>query len=132
MALALVLGGALGTGCGGDDDGDLATFCARAEAAGVEDRFTGLDPTDVDAALPAFRAALDAERELADVAPPAARRDVEVLVDYLDDLVAGLEDAADQGAGGDVRPDVYDDLAPRADQVEAAGDRLELFVAASC
>lgn len=133
VALAAVALSVLGAGCGGDDDdgGNLAAFC---EAAQDTDRFEAvfddLDPTNVEAAEATFRTARDAQEALRDLAPEAARGDIEVVIAFVDDLIAGLEPGGTVDEQG--RPNVYQSLRPRFDEVEAAGDRLRVYVESSC
>jgi len=130
LAAALVLLLLLG-GCGDDGSGDLAAFC---EAVGDPARFEGvfddLDPTDVDAARATFEAARAEQAALRDVAPEAARGDIEVVLAFVDDLIAGLEPGSARDEQG--RPSVYQSLRPRFDEVEAAGERLRVYVESTC
>lgn len=117
-------------GCSTSDDGDLEAFCAAAsDTERFQTVFDDLDPTDVDAAIAAFEEARATENELRSSAPEAVRADVDVLIRFFDDLIDGLE-AADPDSTG--RPAVYDELRPRFDQVEAASDRIELYVSTNC
>lgn len=128
--LAIVGAGAMLVACSDDGGGDdLAAFCATsADTGALAQRFATLDPRDVPTALATFTDALDAERRLADLAPEAIAADVEVLVEFLEDLVAGL-DATDPEAP---TPAIYEDLAPRSEAVTAASGRIEGFVEANC
>lgn len=116
-------------GCG--DDGDSATaFCTAAtDVESFAAVFESFDPDDHDAALDAFREARSIEIELRRHAPDAVRADLDLLVQFLDDVVEGLE-AADPDA--DERPAIYDKVATRIDQIEAASDRVETYVDANC
>ena len=131
MALAVATWGAA---CS-DDPGDTEAFCAAAsDRAAFESMFDDFDPTDVDAAVTTIRAAQDAQEGLAEAAPEAVQADVDILVGFLDDLAEGLESSqasAGQVPSGD-RPAVFDELRPRFDQVEAASDRIELYVSTNC
>ncbi|HEX4903438.1 MAG TPA: hypothetical protein VFV42_11550 [Acidimicrobiales bacterium] len=92
--------------------------------------FDDLDPVDVDAARTTFQQARTEQRALRDLAPSAARSDIDVLLDFVDDVLEGLEPGGpidDQG-----RPRVYQSLQPRFDEVEAAGDRLRVYVESNC
>jgi len=118
-------------GCSEDEPGDLAAFCAAVED---QDRFEAvfddLDPTDVAAARATFEEARVEQRELRDLAPAAAREDIDVVLAFVDDLIEGLSprgEVDDQG-----RPSVYQSLRPRFEEVEAAGDRLRAYVESSC
>jgi len=126
---ALVL---LGGACGDDgDDGDLAAFCdAVAEQERFEAVLDDLDPTDVAAARAAFEQARTEQRALRALAPDAARSDIDVVVSFVDDLLAGLEPGG--GIDEQGRPSVYQSLRPRFDEVEAAGDRLRVYVESNC
>lgn len=117
--------------CSSDEgSGDPEAFCAEAtEAAQLEELFADLDPTDVDAALATFTEARETEAELRSLAPEAVRSDVDILVDFLDDLIEGLE--TEVVSDGE-RPSVYDDLQPRFDQIEAASATLERYVETNC
>ena len=132
--LALVVGLLVvaGPGCGDDDEGgNLAAFCEAAQdTQRFETVFDDLDPTNVEAAEATFRTARDAQAALRDLAPEAARADIEVVIVFVDDLIAGLQPGGavdDQG-----RPNVYQSLRPRFDEVEAAGDRLRVYVESNC
>jgi hypothetical protein len=118
--------------CGGDDGtGDLAAFCdAARDQARFEDVFDDLDPTDTDAARATFARAREEHAALRDLAPPAARGDVEVLLAFVDDLIDGLGPDARMDEQG--RPSIYQALRPRFDEVESAGNRLRVYVESSC
>lgn len=122
---------AVGGAACSDDGSDQAAFCARSlDTSNFADTFADdFDATDVPAALAAFQTARDELQALRDLAPEAVRADIDVLLDYLDQLIAGLE-AADPES--DKRPAVYDELRGRADEVEAASGRIEQYVAANC
>lgn len=126
---ALVL---LGAACSDDDDpGNLAAFCAAAEdQQRFEAMFDELDPTDVDEARAAFERARAEQRALRDLAPQAARNDIDVVIGFVDDLIAGLEPGGRIDEQG--RPSVYQSLRPRFDEVESAGDRLRVYVETNC
>lgn len=121
---------ALGAACS-DDAGDLAAFC---DAVGDRERFEavfeGLDPEDVEAARSSFERARAEQRKLRDLAPDAARADVDVVLSFVDDLLAGLEPDAPVDEQG--RPSIYQSMRPRFDEVEAAGDRLRVYVESNC
>lgn len=122
---------ALGGACSDDEPGDLAAFCdAVADQERFEEVFDDLDPTDVRGARAAFEQARAEQRALRELAPEAARSDIDVVASFVDDLLAGLE----RGAGVDDlgRPSVYQSLRPRFDEVEAAGDRLRVYVESNC
>jgi hypothetical protein len=128
LAALLVLSGA---SCGGDDGGNVAAFCDTAsDTRHFEAVFDDLDPTNAEAAVATFEEARDAQAALRDLAPEAARGDIDVVIAFVDDLIAGL------GPDGDVdehgRPSVYQSLRPRFDEVEAAGDRLRVYVESNC
>jgi hypothetical protein len=131
-ALVVVASFAAAAGLGGcsDDDGDLAAFCAAAtDTTRFRTLFDDLEPGDVTGSLATFQAAHDAEERLRDDAPEAVRPDIDVLARFFADLVAGLE-AADPASGE--RPEIYDQLRPRFDQVEAASGRIGRYVDANC
>ena len=118
--------------CDGDEgsSGDPEAFCAAAvDAEQYETLFDGMDPTDVEDATLTFEAALEAERELRDVAPGAIRADADILVRFFEDLLAGLET---EDPSSPERPSIYEELRPRFDQVEAASTRIERYVATNC
>jgi hypothetical protein len=122
---------AVGGGCSDDDDGNLAAFCDAAEdTQRFEAVFDDLDPTNVEAAEATFRTARDAQEALRDLAPEAARGDVEIVIAFVDDLIAGLQPGGAVDEHG--RPNVYQSLRPRFDEVEAAGDRLRVYVESNC
>lgn len=128
---ALAALAALGTGCSDDDSGNLAAFCeAAADTQRFETVFDDLDPTNVPAAEATFRTARDAQTALRDLAPEAARSDIDVVIAFVDDLIAGLQPAGEVDENG--RPSVYQSLRPRFDEVEAAGDRLRVYVESNC
>lgn len=128
LLAVLALGGA---GCEDGDDGDLEAFCAAAEdTERFEAVFDDLDPTNVEAAEATFRTARDAQESLRDLAPEAARSDIDVVIAFVDDLIAGLQPGGDVDENG--RPSVYQSLRPRFEEVEAAGDRLRVYVESNC
>lgn len=121
----------LGAACRGDDGGDLAAFCSAVrDQERFEAVFDELDPTDVEAARAAFEQARAEQEALRELAPSAARGDIDVVIGFVDDLIAGLEPAAEVDEQG--RPSVYQSLRPRFDEVEAAGDRLRVYVESNC
>ena len=123
-ALALVV-----IGCGDDRSADEA-FCDDASDTGrFEEIFADFDPTDTESAIAAFRRARDTEIDLRRDAPEAIRADIDLLVQFLDDLVEGLE-AVDTSA--DERPAIYDEISQEVDQIEAASGRIETYVKANC
>ena len=116
--------------CSGSASGDPKSFCqAATDTARFSTIFDNLDPTNVDAALTAFQSARQTELELRADAPAAVRADVDVLIDFFDDLIRGLEAANRTNVE---RPKIYDELRPRFDQVEAASNRIELYVKTNC
>jgi len=118
-------------GCGDDGSGDLEAFCAAAaDRERFEAVFDDLDPTDVDAARATFEQARAEQEALRDLAPDAAREDVEVVLAFVEDLIDGLEPGGGRDERG--RPSVYQSLRPRFDEVEAAGERLQTYVETSC
>lgn len=126
-----VVAGTLALGACGDDGGGQESFCARsAEVSEFADTFgAGFDPLDVDAALEAFTEARDEEQALRDAAPEVIRADFDVLIDYLDQLIEGLE-AVDPDSTE--RPPIYDELRSRSDEVAAASGRIEQYVRTNC
>jgi hypothetical protein len=129
-ALLLAAIAVIATACN-DDDGDLAAFCEAADdTQRFEAVFDDLDPTNVEAAEATFRSARDAQEALRDLAPEAARGDIEVVIAFVDDLIAGLQPGGSVDEQG--RPSVYQSLRPRFDEVEAAGDRLRVYVESNC
>lgn len=132
-AVAAVLAITTLVGACGDDGGggDLAAFCdAAADQQRFETVFDDLDPTDVEGALATFREAREAQQALRELAPAAARNDIDVVIAFVDDLIAGLQPGRDIDGQG--RPSVYQSLRPRFDEVEAAGDRLRVYVDTNC
>lgn len=132
-AVAVTLAGLLAAGCGDDGggSGDLVAFCeAAVDHERFETMFDDLDPADVDGARAAFVEAREAQAQLRAVAPEAARGDIDVVIAFVDDLIEGLELAASTDEQS--RPSVYQSLRPRFDEVEAAGDRLDLYVDTNC
>lgn len=128
VATLALVGGACGDDEGG---GNLTAFCeAAADTQRFETVFDDLDPTNVEAARETFRTARDAQDGLRDLAPEAARADIDVVIAFVDDLVAGLQPGRDVDEHG--RPSVYQALRPRFDEVEAAGDRLGIYVESNC
>lgn len=116
-------------GCSGDAD-DQSAFCrAASDTASFEAIFADFDPTDTESAIAAFRAARDTEIDLRRDAPDAIRADIDLLVQFLDDLVEGLE-AVDTTATE--RPAIYDEISQEVDQIEAASGRIETYVKANC
>lgn len=114
----------------GDDSDDQSAFCdAASDTESFEAIFADFDPTDTDSAIAAFRKARDTEIELRRDAPDAIRADIDLLVQFLDDLVEGLE-AVDTTATE--RPAIYDEISTEFDQIEAASGRIETYVKANC
>lgn len=114
----------------GDDADDQSAFCdAASDTESFEAIFADFDPTDTDSAIAAFRKARDTEIELRRDAPDAIRADIDLLVQFLDDLVEGLE-AVDTTATE--RPAIYDEISTEFDQIEAASGRIETYVKANC
>lgn len=121
----------LAAACSDGSGGDLAAFCDAADdQQRFETVFDDLDPTDVEGALARFRDARAAQQALRDLAPDAARNDIDVVIAFVDDLIAGLRPGRDIDDHG--RPGVYQSLRPRFDEVEAAGERLRVYVEANC
>lgn len=115
--------------CGNDDD-PQTTFCdAASDTESFEAIFADFDPADTAAALEAFRTARDTEIDLRRDAPEAVRADIDLLVQFLDDLVEGLEGLDTSSTG---RPAIYDEISTEFDQVEAASARIETYVKANC
>lgn len=113
-----------------DDSDDQSAFCdAASDTESFEAIFADFDPTDTDSAIAAFRKARDTEIELRRDAPDAIRADIDLLVQFLDDLVEGLE-AVDTTATE--RPAIYDEISTEFDQIEAASGRIETYVKANC
>ncbi|WP_436792794.1 hypothetical protein [Actinospongicola halichondriae] len=115
--------------CGGDDDPQMAFCDAASDTDSFEAIFADFDPADTDAALEAFRTARDTEIDLRRDAPEAVRADIDLLVQFLDDLVEGLEDLDTSSTG---RPAIYDEISTEFDQIEAASGRIETYVKANC
>lgn len=128
---ALALAGALASaGCRGGAEGDLAAFCDLAtDQAQLGNVFEDLHPDDVEPALETFRSVRETQDRLRDLAPEAARADVEIVLSFVDSVVEGLE--ASDPASPDP-PDVYAELRPRFDEVEAASRRLTTYVDSNC
>ncbi len=127
LVVALAVSFALG--CSDEPDAQEA-FCEDArEATSLSSVFEDFDPDDVPSATEAFRNARDAEIELRRDAPEAVRADIDLLVQFLDDLVEGLE-RADPESGQ--RPAVYEEMRTEFDRVEAASERIEDYVSANC
>lgn len=114
-----------------DDGGDAASFCERsAQASEFADTFgDGFDPTDTTGALEAFIEAREEEQALRNSAPEAIRADFDVLIDYLDQLIAGLESVDPDSTE---RPPIYDELRGRNDEISAASGRIEQYVRTNC
>ncbi len=114
----------------GDDSDDQSAFCdAASDTESFEAIFADFDPTDTESAIAAFRKARDTEIDLRRDAPDAIRADIDLLVQFLDDLVEGLE-AVDTTATE--RPAIYDEISTEFDQIEAASGRIETYVKANC
>jgi hypothetical protein len=117
--------------CSDDESGDLAAFCAAVgDRARFDDVFDDLDPTDPETARATFAEAREQQEALRDLAPQAARPDIDVLLTFVDDLIDGLEPGSRVDEQG--RPSVYQSLRPRFDEVEAAGNRLRVYVETNC
>jgi hypothetical protein len=131
-AVAALLAVTLLAACNDDNaaEGDPEAFCAAADDhLEYEAVFEDLDPNDVTSATATFEVALQTERDLRADAPEAVRADIDILVRFFEDLLDGLE--AEDPTSPD-RPSVYDELRSRFDQVEAASDRIDNYVAANC
>ncbi len=129
VAVAVACGLASLAACGDDAD-PQARFCAAAsDTESFEAIFSDFDPADNDAALDAFRTARETEIGLRRDAPDAVRADIDLLVQFLDDLVEGLEDLDTSSTG---RPAIYDEISTEFDQIEAASGRIETYVRANC
>ena len=114
-----------------EDGGDIAAFCEAAnDTQRFETVFDDLDPSNVEAARETFRTAREAQVALRELAPEAARGDIDVVIAFVDDLIAGLQPGPEVDEHG--RPTVYQSLRPRFDEVEAAGDRLRVYVETNC
>lgn len=119
--------GALGA-CS-DDSPSREAFCAAAiEARSDTALFADFDPENPDAAIIDLNAALVVQRSLREKAPKAVRSDLDVVIDFVDDLVAGLS-AGDAGVG---RPEIYEQLLPRHGEVTEAAARLERYLDEAC
>ena len=132
---ALALAGAVAVSvsvgaCSDDDAPDPMAFCeAATETERFATMFDGLDPADVEGAIETFSAARETEEELRSLAPEAVQSDIGVIIRFLDDVLEGLR--SPEATAGE-RPPIYDELRPRFDQVEAASDRIELYVSTNC
>lgn len=130
LTLAVALGAATLAACSGDDDDPQAAFCdAASDTESFEAIFEDFDPADVPSALEAFRTARDTEIALRRDAPEAVRADIDLLVQFLDDLVDGLEAIEPDTTE---RPAIYEEISTDFDQIEAASDRIETYVTANC
>lgn len=129
VTTAVALVSTLLLGCGGDDDPQTAFCDAASDTESFEAIFEDFDPADVPSAVEAFRTARDTEIALRRDAPEAVRADIDLLVQFLDDLVDGLE-AIDPETT--TRPAIYDEISTDFDRVEAASERIETYVTANC
>lgn len=130
MALvsAAIACAALATSCR-DDSPSREAFCAAAkEARSDTSVFADFDPENADAAIIDLEAALAVQRSLREKAPKAVRSDLDVIIDFVDDLIAGLS-AGDAGVG---RPEIYEQLLPRHGEVAEASARLERYLDEAC
>ena len=126
LGLALVALTAATTVSACSDDAD---FCSLATDQQVADTLTEFNPDDIPGTLITLRDARDQEATLRDAAPDAIRADIDLLVSYLDDLIDGLEDV---DPNSEDRPQIFDELRPRNESINAASARIETYVIANC
>lgn len=114
-----------------DDAGSAEELCAAVrEQPGVTSAFAGFDPTDTEQALEQLRAARVTLGELRVAAPSEVRDDLTVEIDYLQDLVEGLETVDEHDTAETVAlvQRITDDHPGVAD----AAANLAAFAAESC
>lgn len=129
VALLLVIT-SFGVGACGDNGDDRSAFCRRAtDTDSFATTFAGFDPDDVEAARETLTEARDVEIRLRRDAPEAIRADLDLLVQFFDDLVEGLENV---DPDAEERPVIYDEVATRIDEIESASERIETYVEANC
>lgn len=115
--------------CGGDE-GSAEELCAALGDGSLSSTFQGFDPTDVPAALDQLRTARVQLGELRDAAPSEVRDDLSTEIDYVQDLIEGLEEV-DAGDDAAVVALVNRVVADHPD-VEQAAANLAEFEATSC
>lgn len=129
-ALAVAITAVALGACGNGDDDPQAAFCnAASDTESFEAIFDDFDPADVPSAIDAFREARDTEIDLRRDAPEAVRADIDLLVQFLDDLVDGLEAIEPDTT---TRPAIYEEISTDFDRIEAASERIETYVTANC
>ena len=88
----------LAASCAGDDDGDLARFCAEVEALRDDDPFADLPVASPQEMRSAFDDLTESVDRIVDAAPPEAETQADRYQDALDDVADHL-----RGAGFDPR-----------------------------
>lgn len=92
IARALVPVVVLGLVACGGDGGSAEKLCETVRSdRTVAAVFSGFDPTDTEHALEQLRAARVTLGELHDDAPDEVRGDLEIEIDYVQDLIEGIE-----------------------------------------
>jgi hypothetical protein len=91
LAIPVVALALAGAACS-DDEGSAEALCrAVAEDDALTTTFQGFDPSDPEAALDQLRTARVALGDLLDEAPDEVRDDLQVEIDYVQDLIDALE-----------------------------------------
>ena len=128
-AVALLCAAAL-FACGGDE-GSAEELCAAVrEQPALTNAFAGFDTTDTERALEQLRAARITLGELRDAAPSEVRADLTVEIDYVQDLIEGLE--AVDGRDTSVTVAVVQQITDEHPDVGQAAADLAAFADESC
>ena len=112
-----------------DDDGSAEALCrAVAEDDALAATFQGFDPSDPEAALDQLRTARVALGGLLDEAPDEVQDDLQVEIDYVQDLIDALEtvepgDSADAAAQVQAVTDAHPDVDEAALELSAFTER---------
>jgi hypothetical protein len=128
VALATALVGVALAGCT-DDDGSAEALCqAVAEDSALTTTFQGFDPSDPEAALDQLRTARVSLGDLLDEAPDEVRDDLQVEIDYVQDLIDALElvepgDAAEAARQVQVVTAAHPDVDDAAAELAAFAER---------
>lgn len=120
------------SGCSDEETGSAEELCAAVGDGGqsFDATFEGFDPTDTDTALEQLRAARVRLGELRDVAPSEVRGDLTEEIDYLQALIAALEEVGPNDPAAAVRR--VQQTADEHPDVQQAADRLEAWTETSC
>lgn len=126
----MVAGAVWAVGCSGGSESGHGPFCNLARDGDlVDDVASRIDPVDVERTRAAFDDMASHQRELLEVAPEELRADLERVVAFTEEVVAGLSAVSPLDRG---RPAVFDRLQPEYPAVAEASTRLAAWVDAEC